>query len=85
MSGTLGFGYEHPNSLGFRLIAPNHPGSANSNIHIEESLKNWTKDLAELLGREKLDEFIHVGFHRYHINALLQAVATRIEGDLLPF
>lgn len=62
MSGSLGFGEEHLDQLGLRLIAPHRPGCANSSIHPEKSLQSWAHDVAELLSHEKLPACHVVGF-----------------------
>lgn len=62
MSGSLGFGYDHLERLGIRLIAPHRPGCASSGIHRGATLESHADDVAELLLHEKIEECHAVGF-----------------------
>ncbi|MGE0973319.1 alpha/beta fold hydrolase (plasmid) [Klebsiella sp. WOUb02] len=62
MSGSLGFGYDHLERLGIRLIAPHRPGSGSSSIHRDKTLTSWAGDVAELLAHERIQACHVVGF-----------------------
>lgn len=62
MSGSLGFGVEHLDSLGVRLIAIDRPGLGRSSHDPEKSLSSWASDVETLIAKLGLADPGAVGF-----------------------
>jgi pimeloyl-ACP methyl ester carboxylesterase len=62
MSGSLGFGADALGGLGLRLLAIDRPGLGSSDPHPGKTLMSWTDDIAEFIGRNKLQKVTAVGF-----------------------
>lgn len=62
MSGSLGFGAAQLESLHLRLFSIDRPGLGNSDPHPEKTLLSWCDDVAEILGHQKIEAPLCVGF-----------------------
>jgi pimeloyl-ACP methyl ester carboxylesterase len=62
MSGSMSFGFPHLDQLGFRLIAPDRPGSGKSSAHPSKTLQTWAEDIAILLKHLGVSRCAVLGF-----------------------
>ena len=62
MSGTLGFGAQHLEALGVRLLALDRPGLGGSTHDPAKTLTSWASDVRELIYALDLVDPVAVGF-----------------------
>lgn len=62
MSSWLGFGSEHLEELGIRLVSMDRPGLGLSDPHPEKTLASWADDIRQLISSCDLRDVAAVGF-----------------------
>jgi len=83
MSGTLGFGAEHLERLGVRLLALDRPGLGGSTHDPAKTLTSWASDVRELISALDLVKPVAVGFSQGGPFALGLAAENLVEAVAL--
>lgn len=78
MSGSMGFGFQYLDQLGFRLIAPDRPGLGKSSIHPQKTLQTWADDIAILLNHCGINDCAALGFSQGSVFALALAKTCQL-------
>ncbi len=78
-SGSLGFGVEHLDELGLRLVAFDRPGLGRSDPHPEKTLVSWSDDVREYLREAGASRALAVGFSQGAPFALALAGAGLVQ------
>ena len=79
MSGSLGFGQDHLDDLGLRLLSFDRPGLGQSSFDPDKNFTTWASDVAEVVVARGLRDPLVVGFSQGAPFALaLAGLAERI-------
>ncbi|WP_346898431.1 alpha/beta hydrolase [uncultured Roseibium sp.] len=78
MGASLGFGIEHLDGLGLRLIVPDRPGLGHSDPDPEKSLASLSEDMAAVLDELEAERIPAVGFSQGAVFAFAFAMTGRV-------